>query len=278
LAIPLKIGDKVLGALDVQSKLVDAFSLDDINILQVLADQIAVAIQNADLYTHTNQNLTRYRLLHQITSANVQSLSVDDAVHNTIEILHQAMPTERISYFNLGENNLLIAMFSAGYPTPDLTTRRMMVGQGAIGTAAKEKKPIRVDDAQADHASRPLGYDTNSILAVPVIFADQILGVINIEGLSLAQFDDSDQEFVTTLADNMASIISNIRLLDQVREQVDSQRRLFDITNKIRRSVDIETIMQTSISEICNTMNIPKATIKISPSISDETGEKEKGS
>jgi PAS domain S-box-containing protein len=278
LAIPLKIGDKVLGALDVQSKLIDAFSPDDINILQVLADQIAVAIQNADLYTHTNQNLTRYRLLHQITSANVQSLSVDDAIHNTIEILHQAMPTERISYFNLGENNLLIAMFSAGYSTPDLTTRRMMVGQGAIGTVAKEKKPIRIDDAQADHNSRPLGYDTNSILAVPVVFADQLLGVINVEGLSVAQFDDSDQEFVTTLADNMASIISNIRLLDQVREQVDRQRNLFEITNKIRRSLDIETIMQTSVSEICNTMNIPRATIKISSGVSSEGEEKEKGS
>jgi GAF domain-containing protein/HAMP domain-containing protein len=277
LAIPLKIGERVLGALDVQSRTTDAFSQEDINILQVLADQIAVAIQNADLYTHTSQNLSRYRLLHQITSVNVQTLAVDDSIHNTIEILHQAMPEERVTYFSITENNFLTAQASAGYPTPDLTTRRIQVGQGVIGTVARDRVPARVDDAQLDRSYRPLGYDTNSILAIPVTFANQLLGVINIESTTLAKFDDSDQEFVTTLADNTASIISNIRLIDQVREQVDRQQKLFEITNKIRRSVDIETIMQTSITEICSAMNIPRATIHISAVSTDETN-KEKAS
>jgi PAS domain S-box-containing protein len=276
LAIPLKIADRVLGALDVQSRELDAFAQEDINILQVLADQIAVAIQNADLYTHTDQNLSRYRMLHQITSGNVQNLTVDDAIHNAIDILHQAMPNEKITFFGIDEKNLLLAQASAGYPNPELTTRRVQFGQGVIGTVAHDRKPIRVDDAQADHSYRPLGFDTNSILAVPVVFADTILGVINIESTTLALFDDADQEFVTTLADNIASIMSNIRLLDQVREQIDRQQKLFEITNKIRRSVDIETIMQTSVSEICAAMNIPRASIHISPTVlEDKKQEKE---
>lgn len=270
LAIPLKIADRVLGALDVQSKELNAFAEEDINILQVLADQIAVAIQNADLYTHTDQSLARYRLLHQITSGNVQNLAVDDAIHNAIEILHEAMPEEKITFFGIDEKNILLARGSAGYPNPELTTRRVQFGQGVIGTVAQNRKPIRVDDAQADHSYRPLGFDTNSILAVPVIFADTILGVINIESITLAMFDEADQEFVTTLADNIASIISNISLLDQVREQIDRQQKLFDITNKIRRSVDIETIMQTSVSEICTALNISKASIHIAPTVLEE--------
>jgi len=276
LAIPLKIGDRVLGALDVQSTMLDAFSQEDINILQVLADQIAVAIQNADLYTHTNQNLSRYRLLHQITAANVQSLSVEDAIHNAIETLHQALPNEKITYFTIDEKNQLIARASAGYSIPEQASRRILMGQGVIGAVASDRKPMRVDDTQADHSYRPLAVDTNSILAVPVIFADQLMGVINIESTTLALFDESDQEFVTTVADNMASIVSNIRLLDQVREQIDRQQKLFEISNKIRRSVDIETIMQTSVSEICSAMNIPKATIRITP-VATEEGTKEEG-
>jgi PAS domain S-box-containing protein len=270
LAIPLKIGDRVLGALDVQSTSLNAFSQEDINILQVLADQIAVAIQNADLYTHTNQNLSRYRLLHQITAANVQSLSVDDAIHNAIETLHQALPEEKITYFSVDEKNQLIARASAGYAMPDQSSRRILMGQGVVGAVARDRKPMRVDDTQADHSSRPLAVDTNSILAIPVVFADQLMGVINIESTTLAMFDESDQEFVTTVADNMASIVSNIRLLDQVREQIDRQQKLFEISNKIRRSVDIETIMQTSVSEICSAMNIPKATIRITPVVTEE--------
>jgi PAS domain S-box-containing protein len=277
LAIPLKIGDKVIGALDVQSKSLDAFSQEDINILQVLSDQIAVAIQNADLYTHTNQSLSRYRLLHQITSGNVQTMAADDAVRNTIETLHQAMPDEKIIFFRIDENNVLTAQASAGYPTSDMTTRRIQIGQGVVGLVARDRHPMRVDDAQTNAMNRPLGFDSNSILAVPVVFADQLLGVINIESTTVALFDDADQEFVTTLADNTASIISNIRLLDQVRDQVSRQQKLFEITNKIRRSVDIETIMQTSVSEICSAMNIPRASIHISANTGEET-DKEKGS
>jgi PAS domain S-box-containing protein len=276
LAIPLKIGERVLGALDVQSTLLNAFSQEDINILQVLADQIAVAIQNADLYTHTNQNLSRYRLLHQITAANVQTLSVDDAIHNAIDTLHQAMPNEKITYFNVDEKNQLIARASAGYTITEQAGRRILVGQGVVGTVARDRRPMRVDDSQVDHSNRPLAVDTNSILAVPVVFADQLMGVLNIESTTLALFDESDQEFVTTVADNMASIVSNIRLLDQIREQIDRQQKLFEISNKIRRSVDIETIMQTSVSEICSAMNISKATIRITPMATEE-GTKEEG-
>ena len=276
LAIPLKIGDRVLGALDVQSTTLDAFSQEDINILQVLADQIAVAIQNADLYTHTNQNLSRYRLLHQITAANVQSISVDDAIHNAVDTLHQALPDAKITYFTIDEKNQLLVRASSGYTIPEQANRRIMLGQGVVGQVARDRKPMRVDDSQADNSYRPLAVDTNSILAVPVVFADQLMGVLNIESTTLALFDESDQEFVTTVSDNMASIISNIRLLDQVREQVDRQQKLFEISNKIRRSVDIETIMQTSVTEICAAMNIPKATIRITP-VTIEEGTKEEG-
>lgn len=55
LAIPLKFGDTVIGALDVQSKLRDAFNEDLINVLQTMADQIAIAIQNARLYAEAQE-------------------------------------------------------------------------------------------------------------------------------------------------------------------------------------------------------------------------------
>ncbi|NWF67919.1 MAG: GAF domain-containing protein [Chloroflexi bacterium] len=57
LAIPLRIGEKIIGALDVQSKKPDAFPEDEINVLQTMADQIAVAIENATLYQESLRSL-----------------------------------------------------------------------------------------------------------------------------------------------------------------------------------------------------------------------------
>ena len=264
-AIPMKIGERVLGALDVQSTEYNAFSPEDINILQILANQTAVAVQNEDLFNHTNQSLARHRLLNQLTASNVENMTIEDSIRATLEVLHQAMPEEQISYFAVDQKEALVLRASAGITNPDQTSRRILIGKGIVGRVAAEKRLIRIDDVQTSPDSQPQNFEANSILAVPVTFADTLLGVINVESTALAQFDENDQEFVTTMAVNMGAIISNIRLIEQVRDQVSRQQKLFEITSKIRRSVDIDTIMQTSISEIGSALNVRRASIQISP-------------
>jgi PAS domain S-box-containing protein len=270
MAIPMKIGERVLGALDVQSIEYNAFSQEDINILQILANQTAAAVQNEDLFIHTVESLSRHRLLHQVTSGNVEGMTVEDAIRGTLEVLHQAMPDEQISYYTIDQQNVLTTRATSGITNPDQTSRRIPFGRGVVGRVASEMEAIRVDDAQSNQSYQPQNFETNSILAVPIKFADSLLGVLNIESTQLANFDENDLEFVTTLAGNMGSIISNITLLEQIREQVSRQQQLIEITSKIRRSVDIETIMQTSVSEIGNALNVRRATIQISPQFEKE--------
>lgn len=276
LAIPLKIGDSILGALDVQSTTFNAFSQEDINILQVLADQIAVAIQNADLFTHTIETLSRHRLLHRITDINVQTMTIEDSIRSAIETLRASMPDERIAYLTYLGDNILSVQASAGYTTQDIGATRYQFGQGVIGSVAQTRQPKIVPEVQANPSFYPISVDSNSVLAVPVAFGDRLLGVINVESTKIALFDDNDEEFVTTLANNLATIISNIELVEQVRSQVDRQQKLFEITDKIRRSVDIETIMQTSVTEICNALNVRKATIEINPKFQGEPQKEQK--
>ncbi|MEA5078674.1 MAG: GAF domain-containing protein [Anaerolineaceae bacterium] len=270
LAIPMKIGDAILGALDVQSTKYNAFSLDDINILQVLADQVAVAVQNAELFTNTIETLSRHRLLHRITDVNVQANTVEDAIRAAIETLHSSLPDERVAYLSNVDNSALLVQASAGYPSSDIGASKYQFGQGLIGKAAQTRKPVMVPEVQADPAFYPISVDSNSVMAIPVSFSDRLIGVINVESTQIAHFDDNDVDFVTTLANNLASIISNIELVDQVRSQVERQQKLFEITDKIRRSVDIETIMKTSVTEIASAMNIRKASIEINPRFQGE--------
>ncbi len=75
LGIPLKIGDMVIGALDVQSTQVNAFSPDDISILQLLADQIAVAINNAQAYEISQQAVEEMRKADQLKSQFLANMS-----------------------------------------------------------------------------------------------------------------------------------------------------------------------------------------------------------
>ncbi len=75
LGIPLKIGDQVIGALNVQSKQANAFSEDDVSILQTLADQIAVAIDNAQAYQMVQQAMEETRKADQLKSQFLANMS-----------------------------------------------------------------------------------------------------------------------------------------------------------------------------------------------------------
>jgi GAF domain-containing protein len=63
MALPLKVGDRIIGALDVQSQYPNAFSEDDIAIMQVLTDQLAIAIANARLIQESQENLRQLQIL-----------------------------------------------------------------------------------------------------------------------------------------------------------------------------------------------------------------------
>jgi GAF domain-containing protein len=98
---------------------------------------------------------------------------------------------------------------------------------------------------------------------VPVAYANRLMGVFVVESSEPGTFDENDQDIVLTLSSNMASLIANIELVERIRLQVDRQRQLYDITSKIRRSTDVETIMKTSLAEICTALNIRKASIEL---------------
>ena len=72
-----------------------------------------------------------------------------------------------------------------------------------------------------------------------------------------------------TLGGSLAAIISNARLIEQVRLQVDHERMLFEVTSKIRRSTDMQTIMATTTSELSKILGAQRAQIKLK--IEDET-------
>lgn len=263
--IPLKVGTQVLGALDVQSTQVDAFSDEDINILQVLADQLAIAVINANLFSRTQETLRRHKLLHQITVNAGVATSADEALQIAVAALHEQMPEHQISVFSIDSNRKLRMVAAAGYPDLDISSITVEYGQGIVGQVAEKQIPIRVRDAATDPSFIPLLQNTRSELAVPILYGERILGVLNLESTIIAAYDENDQEIIATLGTNLGSVLANIELVRQIRLQVQRQRELNEITSTIRRSVDIESILRTSVNEIGRVMHARRATISVAP-------------
>ena len=180
------------------------------------------------------------------------------------------MPNDQIVILTLNEEGELQVHASAGYEGLRLPDNREPLNQKVIGQVVAKKQAAKVNDISSDpRYYNHLEPDVRSELAVPILFNDEIIGILNLKSTLPYAFDENDQEIIGALGNNLGGVMANIRLVNQVRQQVLRERQLFDVTSKIRRSVDIETILEISAREIAQVLGARRASIRIT------AGEKE---
>ena len=263
LAIPLKIGERILGAVDVQSTQASAFNAEDVAVLQILADQLAVAVANGELFASTHELLRKHRLLREISVEASATSSMDDALMSVVHSLLEAKICDRIGIMMLEPDGRLHTRATAGYQNQDFNTHSLAIGEGIIGTAAQEKQPILIADTMLDPRYISIDQSVRSELAIPILFGDELLGVLNLESTQAYAFDENDEEILGALGNNVGGVIANIRLVSQVRQQVIRERQLYEVTSKIRHSVNLEAILETSAREIAKALGARRAQIQI---------------
>lgn len=274
-AIPLKVGDRIVGVLDVQSKNSYAFSEDNLRILQILADQLAIAVVNSELFAETQEHLAQHRLLHHITTTAASGTTLDEALQSAVNGLQVTLGGDRVAILLADrEKKMLQVRAAVGY-ADDVYALSVPVGSGITGWAAAHRRTLRVNNTQEDPRYIAGGVPARSEMAVPLVYRSELLGVLNVESEQLSAYTETDEELLGTLGGSLAAIIANARLLEQIRAQAERERILFEITDKIRRTTDMQTILTTTVSELTRAVGANRAHIKVGI---HANGEKKAGS
>jgi GAF domain-containing protein/HAMP domain-containing protein len=264
-AFPLKVGERILGALDVQSTKAYAFTEDNLRSLQILSDQMAIAVVNTELFAETQEHLSQHRLLHHITTTAASGTTLEEALESAVTGLQVTLGGDRVAILlaDREKRNLEIKA-SMGY-AEDVTRTRVPMGSGISGWAAANRRPLRVRDVTEDSRYIQISSNTRSELAIPLIYRNELLGVLNVESEQVDAYTENDEEMLGTLGGSLAAIIANARLLEQIRQQVERERIVYEVTSKIRRSTDIQSILATTASELTRITGSRQTKINISP-------------
>lgn len=216
-ALPLKVGNEIIGVLDVQSKEANAFSEENIKILGILADQIAIAINNANLLTDLQQALLEAQTLQrQYTAQAWRSLAA----------------RKRLGYHKTIAGGKPISQF---------------VQRAEIAQALKSGKFVTV----YPKGSKDKEGEETPALAIPIRLRDQVIGVLNLRSTnSNRRWDEDEIELLSSISDRLALAIENARLFEETARRELRERTVSEITTKIRSKTDPESMIQTALAEL----------------------------
>jgi sigma-B regulation protein RsbU (phosphoserine phosphatase) len=219
LAVPMMARGKLVGVIDIQSTRQNAFSDNDTALLRLLAARVSVSIDNARLHRRVlTQNKTS-RTLAQLSHEFSSILQLNELLTKIAKAVRTLINYDAFSILLVDtENRCLRHRFSERYDQR-VNLDNIPLGKGITGAAAQQREIMKVDDILSDPryiASHP---DIRSEVAVPLIVADRVVGVMDLESERFAYFTDEHVRTLTLIAPQIASSIENARLYEELAQR-----------------------------------------------------------
>ena len=259
--VPIVVGRQVIGVLAAGSPRKYALTESDRVLLTTLADRAAVALENARLFTGTQQAAERLSLLNEIGRRAAARLELEEMLKTTVQALHQHLGFFRVAVFLVdeGARELYVAAADGGFWPVIPSEYRQGVGEGLVGAAAATGNTILANDAWADERFFRVGeWGAPSSLSVPIKVAGKVIGVLEAEADQPGAFTEEDAAALEMSADQLAVAIQNARLFEETQRRVAELATINQIGRAISGALDtdqLEELIYSQVSNLLDTQN-----------------------
>jgi len=224
LAIPLIIKNRVIGVIDIEAREPGYFTEEHKRLLTLIASRMAVGIENAQLYTRTTRQARILLLLNEIARELTSILNLDQLLKRIGELLSRLIDYQMFSILLVDPSGQKLQhRFALRFGENIQLKHDIPLGRGIVGSAAQQKQAVLVPDVSKDQRYISLNPETRSELAVPLVYKERILGVLDLEHTRRGFFTEDHKRTITTLAAQVAIAIENAQLYEEIARQ---ERRL----------------------------------------------------
>jgi signal transduction histidine kinase len=254
MALPLVSRGRCLGALTVQSAEQNAFSQEDVAVLQTMADQVAIAIENARLLESERRRSAELEALRQASLHVTSRLELQPVLEAILEHTLQLVSADNTHIFLYDGERLTFgaAMWAGGaqretYPEPR--------AQGLTYAVARSGEQVVIPDVD----SHPLFQDRQwggAVAGFPLRVGDEVRGVMNVAFEEPHIFSASELSVLELLADQVAIAVNNARLHQQVRAHAD------ELAAALARQEELDRLQGEFIQNVSHELRSPLALIR----------------
>jgi GAF domain-containing protein len=299
-AFPLIVDDHLLGVLDLESEESGAFDENDVKVLQGLADQVAVAIQNAyraheeaalleatSPFYRASRRLTEALSVNEVLDALIESVAeteADGCVLGLFEPLG-GREVEQIAvartWHRDGPSPIIAGTDAASQAGLTAHARIDVRGDPELGRAyATRWITSDLDDASLHpDEGRPIegagslasraGFALHAGANFPLAMGDRQIGFFFLYRTASGPFSEASIRLYEMLGDQAAGAMERARLLEEAQRRADRERLISETTARIRESLDVETVLNTAAGEIGRALGLAALDVRLGMELAD---------
>ena len=256
IVLPLKIEERHLGVLDIQSDRLNAFHPNDLLVLHALADNVAVAIEGARVYDILLRRAKQMDVIAEVNKKATWSLNLAKLMGDVAALLADRFGYPYIYLFTVHHNRRRI-----NYEAGSGMHKDALLGysislddpQGLVPWAARNKESVLANDVSKEPRYRPSSLppeNTLSEIVVPLIFDGEVKGVLDVQSDQLGVFTQDDLRLFEALGDNIAVAIHNADLYRSERWRRQVADSLREVAGLLSDNVNIEKVFDAILTEL----------------------------
>ena len=221
ISMPLKIKGEIVGVLQGDSTTKElVFSKSDIKMFSSFASQASIIIENARLHEQAQKKIEQLMFLHSVSEKTSATLDLNKLVDIITSTAIRITQSRCCALLLMDRDKKYMRVVSwKGEKMPGSDRGRVKVGENISGWVAEKGVPLLINDVTQEPRYSEIHPDIASMLSVPLISENKVLGVITMTSEKKAAFSLDDLELLMTLAGHAAALINNVRLYDQMKEE-----------------------------------------------------------
>lgn len=254
--LPLKIENRLLGVLDIQSDQLDAFHPNDLLVLRALADTIATAVNRARLYRALERRAEQLAIVAEVSEEIASVLDLDDLLGRVAALIQKRLKFPYVHLFTVHLNRRQI-IYEAGGGAREESLKGYTINldsaEGLIPWAARNGQTVLANDVSREPRYKPSSFppeNTRSELTIPLLFDNRPVGILDLQSDRLNAFGEEDRFILEALADNIATAIHNATLFRTERWRRQVADSLREVAGTLSADMGVDDVLDRVLREL----------------------------